>query len=188
MKQKIKCGVLVGLYLMLVLADGLLTYINTPDLSMEANPLVAVLGLGWKSLFIVNLLFFILFAAMAWFTFVKYQTIYAGCSRYTQYVSQIAFRRPDKFVWILYKFPKNWRINLAYIGYAFTYGMIAARIVIVLEWLAATFHFNLEIYNRFCIAYLWGRPDIVLGCVVALAAEFVWFYWEFRKQRGMPPQ
>ncbi len=48
--KKLKFWILITIYVLLMLADGLLTFINTPDLSMEANPLVANLGLGWVAL------------------------------------------------------------------------------------------------------------------------------------------
>lgn len=40
--------------IVLALTDGALTYIATPDLSYEANPLVTHLGLGWGPLFICH--------------------------------------------------------------------------------------------------------------------------------------
>ena len=45
--------------LLIHLADGLVTYVNTPDLKREANPLVSRLGLGWGALFGANLIGFV---------------------------------------------------------------------------------------------------------------------------------
>ncbi|MBQ5885802.1 MAG: hypothetical protein IIW79_05270 [Clostridia bacterium] len=57
--RKIKFWILIVVLVLLAFADGLLTFINTPDLSMEGNPLVASLGLGWEALAIANILVFI---------------------------------------------------------------------------------------------------------------------------------
>jgi len=46
----------VGLMILGRLADTLVTYQFTPDLDLEANPLVSVLGLGWPPLLAVNMI------------------------------------------------------------------------------------------------------------------------------------
>lgn len=46
----------VGLMILGRIADTLVTYHFTPNLDLEANPLVSVLGLGWSPLLAVNLL------------------------------------------------------------------------------------------------------------------------------------
>ncbi len=62
--KKATFWILIALYLLLAFADGALTYINTPDLAMEGNPLVANLGLGWSALAIANIaVFALMFAA-----------------------------------------------------------------------------------------------------------------------------
>ena len=109
MSKKLKYLLTLSVYVILMLADGFLTFINTPDLSMEANPLVLYLGLGWGALFIANLLGFIFFAWITWYTFIKYETVYTDETKITHYVSQLYYERPDKFAWVLYKFPKNGR-------------------------------------------------------------------------------
>ncbi len=52
--------------LLIHLMDGLVTLVNTPDLSREGNPLVSRLGLGWGALFTANLIGFVLVVAAAW--------------------------------------------------------------------------------------------------------------------------
>ena len=52
--------------LLIHLADGLVTYVNTPGLEREANPLVSRLGLGWGALFAANLLGFGFIVLCAW--------------------------------------------------------------------------------------------------------------------------
>jgi hypothetical protein len=56
--KKLKFWSLIIILILLVFADGLLTFFNTPDLSMEGNPLVAKLGLGWGALAVANIIVF----------------------------------------------------------------------------------------------------------------------------------
>ena len=49
------------------LMDGLVTYVNTPDLVREWNPLVRVLGFGWEALIIANLVGFVLIVLATWY-------------------------------------------------------------------------------------------------------------------------
>lgn len=183
MRGKIRLFILISVYTVLILADGLLTYLNTPDLSREANPLVSVLGLGWGSLFLANFICFILLIVLTWYSFVRYQTVYTNTTRFTHYISQIVYNRPDKFIWMLYKLPKNWGPVMACMGYCFCYSLIVARLILVLEWLATTFHADLTIYNYICNTYFFGRLDVVVAILLAIILMFFWFYKEYRKQR-----
>ena len=72
--KKARFWILIAIYLLLAFADGALTYINTPDLSLEGNPLVAKLGLGWGALAIANVAVFALFFTASYYSFFKYKT------------------------------------------------------------------------------------------------------------------
>ena len=52
--------------LLIHLMDGLVTYVNTPDLEREWNPLIRVLGFGWEALFIANAAGFVLVVVESW--------------------------------------------------------------------------------------------------------------------------
>lgn len=95
-----------ALYLILCLFDGLLTYINTPDLKMEANPLVKYLGLGWGALFFANaigLLIFILAARGMY----SYQFEQIEAKGFFDYYMKLFFGENYKPSWFWYKFVKN---------------------------------------------------------------------------------
>lgn len=180
MTKKTKFFTLIALYGVLALADGALTYINTPDLSREGNPLVAQLGLGWEALAIANIAIFVLVVALGYYSYFKYQTIYTDQKRFTSYCSQVLYNRPDRF-WsgIIVK---NWRPYLAAMGFAALYSLIVARVIIVAEWLMVTFDIDMTAYNHFRSTYCFGRLDVVVGVVLALVMVLVWFYREYKKQ------
>lgn len=168
------------LYTVLMLADGLLTLYNTPDLSMEGNPLVAKLGLGWGTLMSVNLIFLVIMFLLCRYAFDTYQTVIADVPDLKSYVSQLFYNRPDKFVWTLYKFPKNWKPYLAWFGYIFVYALSCGALVRVFEWLAVTFDFNITFYDKLSNVF-GGRMDILIGLLAIIPLTYIWFRNEYKK-------
>ena len=180
--KKIKFWILISLVVLLALADGLLTFINTPDLSMEANPLVAKWGFGWVALALANIICFVLLFIISYYSYFKYKTIYTNETKFTAYCSQIVYDRPDMF-WkgII---PKHITPYIAAFGFAFLYSAIFARAVVVFEWLYITFneYWRTNSYFVFESKYFFGRLDIVVGMIVAVIGVFYFLYKEFKKQ------
>lgn len=169
------------MYVILMLADGLLTLYNTPDLSMEANPLVLYLHLGWGTLITVNLIFFVIMFFACRYSFEKYQTIIADVPDFKSYISQVFYNRPDKFVWSLYKLPKNWKPFWAMLGYSCAYSLSAAAVVRIFEWLAVTFSLDMTSYDNFRYNYCFGRFDLVVVLIVSTILMLVWIRKEYEK-------
>lgn len=179
-RQKIKFWILISIDIIMMLSDGLLTYINTPDLKMEGNPLVSVFGLSWISLGIANILIFILIFGTAYYSYIKYETVINDKTTYKEYFSQILYDRPDKFWASIYKTPKHFGPAVASYGYAMLYASIVARIVLVFEWLCETFNINNSKYIAFTNKFCFSRPDVILGIIVFIVMMFYWFYKEFK--------
>ncbi len=172
------------LYVILMLADGLLTLYNTPDLSMEGNPLVTHLNLGWGALITVNLIFFAIMFLVCRYAFDTYQTIVADVPDLKSYISQLFYNRPDKFHWFWYKFPKNWKPFGAWFGYTFVYGLSGGAVVRVFEWLAITFDVNAfyaSRYDQISDEIFFGRVDIFVGLMLYIILTPVWFRKEYKK-------
>lgn len=90
----------------------------------ETNPLVSVLGLGWNSLVIANLLMVMLVAVLLYFYCFDRSRIRAirskASTQYTSiwdFASDLYFDRRDWGLKVLYKFSNNKRITLAHAGY-----------------------------------------------------------------------
>lgn len=179
--MKKKFYILMSIYLILILLDGLLTYLNTPDLAKEGNPLVSYFGLGWGALFTANLIVFILLVVLTHYSFVRYKTIKADTRNCREYISMIFFDRPDKFAWFFYKFPKHWAPAIACMGYGFIYSLIVARIILVCEWA-----FNLPAwYYAICGVIPGGRLDIAAALIVLGGLVWLWFHKEYKKSKGL---
>lgn len=180
MKQRIKFYAMCLVTLLLIVLDGALTYINTPDLKEEGNPLITVFGLGWTSLFLANLIFYVLYIVLAYFLFFKYKPPVLQVNTMKEYISQLYYNRPDKFKWFFYKWPKNWRPLVAVIAYAYIYAIPAARAVLVLEWLMITYNIKWSLYYQFCTRMPFQRVDLVLAGVLSV---FLFSYWLKKEYR-----
>lgn len=189
-RNKIKYWSLVSANLLLALADGGLTYWNTPDLTMEANPLVSKLGLGWGALGTVNIVILGLLFWLAYYSFFQYKTVYTKETKFTAYISQIVYGRPDKFWTGL--IPKHIAPYMGALGPSLLWGCIGARIVVIFEWLCITFGWRYRYdwtmaYFRFRKVYCFGRPDVIVAVVIGYICFFAWFYREFQKQKQEQP-
>lgn len=184
--KKLNFWILIFLLLLLQLADGFLTYINTPDLSMEGNPLVAKLGLGWGALFIANVIAFVFIFIISYYSYFKYKTKYTTETKFTTYCSQIIYDRPDKF-WIGI-IPKHFAPFWASLGYAELYALIFGRAVLVFEWLYITFNEEwwTKSYFLFEEKYCFGRLDILVVIIITVICMVYWFYKEFKEQLPKP--
>lgn len=177
----IKWVILCGVNLVLAVADGILTYWNTPDLSLEGNFLVAGLGFGWEALLIANVAVFGFCVFTAYYSFVRYKTVVLKTKNIKEYISQMLYNRPDKFIWLFYKTPKNRKPFYAILGFAFCYSMILGRMIAILEWTAISFKMDLTGYCGFIRMFPFGRMDIVLILIALMILILLWFVSEYRK-------
>ena len=181
--KKAKFWILISVYLCLSFADGTLTYMNTPDLSFEGNPLVAKLGFGWGALAIANIAVFALYFATAYYAYFKYKTVFTKETKYIRYWSQITFDRPDMFWKGCILLPKHWKPYIAAFGFSILPAAMIARLILVLEWLAITFNIDgIYRYNHWKSTYCFGRLDVFAAVIVAFFGIFYWFYMEYKKQ------
>ncbi len=171
--------ILIFIYAFLVIVDGALTYYNTPTLEKEGNPLVFFLGWGWPGLIVVNLITAIAIAALGYYSYIKYKTVYTNQTKITRYLSEIFHGDPDLF-WKGGKV-KSYAPVIACLGYAMLHTVIAARCVIVMEWLLSTFKTMTLYYLRFKFMLL-GRVDLVVAVIVCLFRVVYWFRREFKLQ------
>ncbi len=183
MKKSYKAYIVFFTYFILMISDGLLTLYNTPDLSLEGNPLVTKLHLGWGALITVNAIFMIVIFICCKYTFEKYQTINAEVPDLKSYISQIFYNRPDKFIWTLYKLPKNRKPVMGWFCYVLVYSLITGAVVRIFEWLMFTFDIHISIYNKIDNLFF-GRFDIFVGISTMILLSYVWFKKEFNKSKS----
>jgi hypothetical protein len=113
-------------------ADAQTTYLYTPDLAKEGNPLVSILGFGWAASIIVQLIGLSIAIYSLWvysFRAVKTPAISSNIPL-TQFISLFHFNNRDSFLKLFYKLPTNKNSLMYSMGYIFTYSLIFFSIIV----------------------------------------------------------
>lgn len=155
------------------LMDGLVTYVNTPDLVREWNPLVRVLGFGWEALIMANLVGFVLIVLATWY-FGRYEHVSIPSKNVFDYYMKLFYGENYKPVWVLYKHSKNWKSQFALIGYACYWGLTVGAVIPVVGWIWYMLDIDIPWWHS---AYL----SAGVGAAIALVQCYVWAREGYRK-------
>ena len=135
--------------------DAYCTFQHTPDLSLEANPLVSVLGFSWFWLLLVIGILTIYTCYTLYLISFKPIILYPlekGLS-FCDFITYMYFGKKSNMISILYKFPslKNKRFHYTF-GNIFTRYLVFAGIVSTVMWLLINnSEFYREIHNHLVI-------------------------------------
>ena len=105
MDKKIKKFLLLTVLLIVGrVYDGYTTYLYTPDLSKEANPLVSLLGLGWGSMIITQILLVSLLICCLYYYLNNYNTAFPNKKNltFTKFISNLNYNNDHSFFKIFY--------------------------------------------------------------------------------------
>ena len=179
--------ILIIINIIMSIADIIFTYIGSPDLSIEGNPLVYVFGLSWKSLIILSIIFLVIIIALLYYSFFRFNRIRINCEGLRQYISILFYNRPDKIIWIFYKFPNN-KSGLSYffasLGCVLAVVIPIGKLFAVFLWIGIINNLNIVNYyhNNFNIIMTpLGRADILIGGIIlAILILYHWFYREYK--------
>jgi hypothetical protein len=174
--------IFISVNFILTIADCLFTYICTPDLSCEGNLFVSQLKIGWIGLIAVNLIIFCLYVLAAYFTFIRYKEPKYKVNSLKEYISMALFNRPDKFKWIWYKTPQNWKPTVACTAYAILVCLPLARAIAVCEWCIILTNTPLTVsIGKLISVFPMGRVDLPVCVLAALVAAYYWFRLRYKK-------
>lgn len=184
-----KIYILSVVYFALTFLDIFITYLSTPDLTFEGNPLVTVFHLGWGALILVNLIGFLIYVFCCYYCFEKYRTIVCEAANVGEYTSKILFNRPDKPLWVFYIVPENWTPVRACLAYEYVCVLPIARVITIFEWYV--WHSNAP-FKDYYIAlknlFPYERLDIAIIIVLAFTNISLWFNREYsisEKERNL---
>jgi len=171
-------------YFILMVADEIVTFIGTPDLMLESNPLITQLGLGWEAMLIANIICYLLFIFVINYGLVRYKSPVLNVEDYGQYYSMLYFNNAtsiNKF----FRLPKNWKPIFACVSFTIAITLPLGRIIVVLEWLLYLLNFNFEFIGEFgykavilllstliCISY-WPRKQFKDNLIYKSSASCV---------------
>ena len=199
---KIKYALSLIAYIVLAITDKVLTYTATPDLTFEANPLVAVFELGWTSMIIASTIGFVVFAFFLYFTFIKYKRRIIHSNNFKEFIGRFLYDSPlDKFriYWLFFKIPKDKIVLLAQIGYVILLAVIVLRLILITEW-SIIIGFNLapwmgfdgnwgHWYHTIKTSVLFspfnGRIDMFVAVIIGIVAPNYWLFKEYRINKAI---
>lgn len=171
-------------YLMTVILDLLFTYLATPNLLLEGNPLYDSLDFGWQGLITINIITTAVYVLMSYYAFVKYKAPTSNETSFTRYLAHINYGDPDKYVPFMWKLPKNWAPQTACLCWSIVCILPFCRMIIVFEWFLMLLKIRntaTEIFFTVVSLFPLGRIDIVLAIIGAWILSFVWIKKEYRK-------
>lgn len=170
-------------YLLTIILDLLFTYIATPNLLLEGNPLYDSLNFGWTGLIVINIITFVGYVLMSYYAFIRYKPPVSNETDMKRYLAHINYGDPDKYVPMMWKLPKNWGPQTACLCWSVVCVLPFCRMIIVLEWFLMILRIqNLGTIIFFTIVSMFplGRIDIFLAVIGAWILSFVWIKKEFK--------
>jgi hypothetical protein len=167
-------------------ADAQTTWLYTPDLAKEGNPLVSILGFGWTSSIIVQVigLSFAIYALWVYsFRTVSVSAISKDIPL-TQFISLFHFNDRNSFSKLFYKLPTNKNSLMYSMGYIFTYTLILFSSIVASS---TTLLIVSEDYRNFYSVY---RIPFYLYALAVLIVIFfsIRFYKKEMALRTLPGQ
>jgi hypothetical protein len=167
MRQTVKFTVVTLWILLSRSYDAYCTYLHTPDLSREANPLVSVVGISsWTPLLLI------LGALTLYAVYAFYVSLYRPVDLlpsekglgFGTFAAYVYLGRPDHWTATLYKLPTDMRRLHPYMGHVLTRCLAYAGVVSTLMWLLIR---HSEAYRQVHSAAL-VYTVLVLGCALII--------------------
>ncbi|MBE6836293.1 MAG: hypothetical protein E7515_08640 [Ruminococcaceae bacterium] len=158
-----------------------LTYLGTPTLSMEGNPLITELGLGWPALIAINIFITSGLILMAYYAHIKYKPLSSPETDIKRYINDITYGDPDIKSYAGLKWPKYWGPQIACLCWAVTISVPIARFFIILEWIFIDFRIYFPPFFRFVTLFPGGRIDFFIAVILSWILSFVWINLEHNK-------
>jgi hypothetical protein len=176
--------ILTGSFLALTVADLLLTFIATPDLAMEGNPLVVILKMDWLGLIIINVITFAVYLAMAYYAYIKYESPVSNeKTDIRRYLADITYGDPDKISVGMWQWPKYWAPQIACLCFSVATALPFARLIVVVEWIMIIRDYDAPLFFSIIAAFPMGRIDFFIALFIAWALTLVLIQIEFKKNQ-----
>lgn len=173
LKTRIEFWSLSSSLIFLRTMDAYLTYIITPDLRFEANPLVMFWNQGWSALFLVNFFAVLLSILLLYFS-IKYPSDSHPLEpdyTFQGFISHYLYNDKTSFHKIYFVPPYNKKVILSFCGFLFVRVLIGWSIIVVIHNLAIL---NSESYRHYVNSYkLW------LYLYISLLPVTIYYFWKF---------
>lgn len=179
-KNKTEFFAACGAYLTVTVLDLVFTYIATPHLFLEGNPLATEYNFGWGGLITVNVITYILYVLMAYYAFLRYKPPESNETDLKRYLAEINYGDPNKYVPMMWKLPKHWGPQIACLCWSICVIMPFSRLVIVAEWFLMIMNIDAPWFFSIVAFFPMGRIDFFIALIGAWALSGVWIKREYK--------
>lgn len=184
-KNVVRFWFFILFYTEMTVADLWLTYLATPNLELEGNPLVAVYSLGWGTLISVNAVTLAFYILMAWYAFYRYKPRKSSETKsLKRYLSDITYDNPEQGKFGMLRIPKHWSPQIACLCYSVVAALPFARCIIVIEWFLLYTHSFAPLFFKIVACFPLGRIDFFVAVILAWILSGVWIRREFRENKN----
>ncbi len=181
-KRKTAFIILTISYFLITAADLTLTFLATPDLSLEGNPLVTTYEFGWAGLVAINIVTFVLYFIMARYAYIKYRAPESDeTNDIKRYLADITYGDPEKTSFGMWRRPKYWAPQIACLCYSVATALPFARVIVVIEWLLMINHIKARVFFTIVAMFPFGRIDFFVAIILAWFLSGVWIRKEYLK-------
>ncbi|HAQ63202.1 MAG TPA: hypothetical protein DCR23_01950 [Ruminococcaceae bacterium] len=179
--------ILTSAYFIITVADLLLTFIATPDLAMEGNPLVVNLKMDWLGLIIINVITFAAYFAMAYYAYIKYKSPVSDEKKdLRRYLADITYGDPNKVNAGMWRLPKYWAPQIACLCFSVATALPFARLIVVVEWILIIKDISAPLFFSIIAIFPMGRIDYFIALFIAWGLTLVWIQIEFKQNQKAP--
>ncbi len=167
---------LITLLILTRIGDGITTYLVTPDLKGEKNPLVTYFNFEWIGLIGMGIILVALIGYLTYYQMFKAKFNLPNnlqIDSFGDFISYYYFGEKNKLYYLIYKLPKNKIAFLCSIGFVAPRFMISYSIILIIS---NTLVYFSDIYNYYLVVYnLW-----VLLYVIIIPIVWYYFYLFFK--------
>ena len=167
-------------YFLVTVLDLVFTYIATPNLLLEGNPLFEALNFGWPGLIILNVITFAFYVIMSYYAFIKYKSPVTNETDMKRYLAFINYGDAEKYVPMMWKLPKHWGPQTACLCWSIVSVLPFCRLIVVLEWFLMILRIPAPLFFTIVSVFPMGRIDIFLAVIGAWILSFIWIKKEFK--------
>lgn len=174
-KSKLEFFLLTLLLILTRFCDVITTYMVTPGLERETNPLVSIFGRGWVTVIIFQVILVSIIIILNYLSLFKIKNSYPSQKGYSykEFIRYYYFGKKENLIKMIYKFPKDKVTLIKLLGYVLPRALIVVSIFISTS---STFLIISSDYSRF---YVEARPYYY---IVLIGIAFLFIILFFKRE------
>ncbi len=171
-RTKLEFWLLTSFFLITRCWDITATYVITPDLEKETNPIVSIFGQGWMAVIIFQIILASVVIILNYYSLFKIKNSYPSQKGYSfkDFITYYYFGEKRSLIKMLYKFPKNKSVLIKALGYILPRSLIVISVFISLS---STLLIVSSDYQKF---YAAAKPCYYVILIAIVSVFYVLFF------------